>query len=492
MRIEDVAKLFKEPERRLEAGLNWVMSLICKLTSLSRFPGTKGVIRLAVLALFTSLRPDLWAACALHKDILVFVPAYEASQLFDSNLNKANDDDPPCVWGNYNVFLSSKLYFALRMPNPLVAKPLLAVGPIDVYRKFVTTLTQATNDAPDFHPYTLGSDFFIFTYDWRQEIASVSAPQFGQALDEYARIHESKTGVPAQQTRFIIVTHSMGGLVARTLLAEKPEIASRISRLYLVGSPNAGSVKAIETVVVGPDSIDEYAKGFPGELLNLIPTDVNQNVTKLVGITRPSLYELLPSTDPCWTVIRADGGKSRVSESNVLKASSWENYWPTSALEKKLFLNGWLKDREKEGRKTIHLSDWEFCQDPEYSKLKMLIAETAHWRHLMGPLSETNRLMTQAGQTSRLRVIFSSGLKTPTGVVTTGSHDSSQAYYLYDPPNTGDGTMEAKRVIDDLPTHSPNLVQLNKVPHGRLMIDQQFLHYFVRELSAESTTGSRP
>jgi hypothetical protein len=448
-------------------------------------------VSLALLVATLLHGPDLKAA-SLHKDVLVFVPAYEASQLFDLNLNKAKDDDPPCVWGNYNVFLSSKLYFSLRMPNPLEARLLLGVGPIDVYRKFVATMTEASNDTPGFSPYTLGSDFFIFSYDWRQEIAAVSAPEFGQALERYAQIHESKTGIPAQETRFIVVTHSMGGLVARTLLAEKPEIASRIARLYLVGCPNAGSVKAIETVVVGPDSIAEYAKGFPGALLNLIPTDVDQNVTKLVGITRPSLYELLPTTDPHWTVVDADGGKHQVRASDVFKASSWENYWPTSGLEKRLFLNGWLKDREEEGRKSIRVHDWEFCQDSSSSKLKLLLAETVHWRHLIGPLSETNRIMTLSGQESRLRVIFSSGLKTPTGVVTAGSHDSSQAYYLYDPPNSGDGTMEATRVTDDLPSNSPNLFQLSNVPHGRLMIDPQFLRYFVKELSNASAAGSRP
>jgi pimeloyl-ACP methyl ester carboxylesterase len=454
--------------------------------------GMERVLRLAWLALLLLFSPSVRAATSLHNDVLVFVPAYEASQLFDSNLNEAKDDDPPCVWGNYNTFLSSKLYFSLRMPNALVAKPLLAVGPIDVYRKFVTTVTEQSDEASNYHPYTLGSDFFIFTYDWRQEIATVSAPLFEKALTRYARIHASKTGIPASQTRFIIVTHSMGGLVARTLLAESPEWASRISRLYLVGSPNAGSVKAIETVVVGPDSIDEYANGFPGALLNLIPTDVDQNVTKLVGISRPSLYELLPSTDPHWSAVEAGGKQLHLRASDVLKSSSWETYWPTSALEKKLFLDGWLKDREKEYRKSIRPSDWEFCQDQNYSKLKLLLAETAHWRHLMGPLSETNRLMTHSGEPSRLRVIFSSGLKTPTGVVTTGSHDTSQAYYLYDPPKSGDGTMEAKRVIDDLPANSSNFVQLNDVPHGRLMIDPQFLNYFVKELSTESTTGPRP
>ena len=52
--------------------------------------------------------------------------------------------------------------------------------------------------------------------------------------------------------------------------------------------------------------------------------------------------------------------------------------------------------------------------------------------------------------------------------------------------------MEAKRVIDDLPANSSNLVPLNKVAHGRLMIDPQFLHYIIKELSTESTISSHP
>jgi pimeloyl-ACP methyl ester carboxylesterase len=361
-----------------------------------------------------------------------------------------------------------------------------AVGPIDVYRGFVERLTQSHDDEPKFVPYTLGSDFFIFAYDWRQEIATVSAPQLAKALESYARIHESKTGIPAKDTKFIIVTHSMGGLVARTLLSKNPEWANRISRLYLVGSPNLGSVKSTRTVIVGPDSIQEFATGFPGVLLNLLPTDVDQNVTKLVGITRPSLYELLPFGDPHWQRKLDDGRLHPVDESDLLNASSWERYWPSAKLEKQLFLDGWLKKREAEGRKSIDPSEWAFCQDPDYRKLKTLLSEAASWRRVMGHLSHTQALMTRPGETTRLRIILSTGLKTPSGVISTGTHDASQAYYLYDTQNDGDGTVEAVRVIDDLATNSPIIERLHGVPHGRLMIDSHFLDYFTQELAGRT------
>jgi Lecithin:cholesterol acyltransferase len=288
----------------------------CDLLLLHSFQRRGDVLRRCgllaeTLALLMSTGFAVRAAPLLHAQLLVFVPAYEASQLIDPDLDKGQND-PVCVWGSLAVLLSSKLYFGLRMPNPLVAKPMLAVGPIDIYRKFVDTMTEAHADAPRFSPYTEGSDFFLFAYDWRQEIASVSAPLLGEALENYARIHERKTGIPAGQTKFTIVTHSMGGLLVRTLLSEKPEWASRISRLYMVGCPNKGCVKAINTVVVGPDSLKVYARGFPGVLLNLLPTSVDQNVTKLVGITRPSLYELLPFDDPHWHSLEPSGVSRRM------------------------------------------------------------------------------------------------------------------------------------------------------------------------------------
>jgi pimeloyl-ACP methyl ester carboxylesterase len=418
----------------------------------------------------------------VHAEVLVFVPAYEGSQLFDPTLD-ADKNHPTCVWGNYNVFLSSKRYFSLRMPNKLEARFMPAVGPIDVYRGFVDQLTQSHHAEPKFAPYTLGTDFFIFNYDWRQEMATVSAPLLAQALESYAAIHEGKTGIPATKTKFIIITHSMGGLVARTLLSEKPEWADRISRLYLVGSPNLGSVKSIRTVIVGPDSIEEYATGFPGMLLNLIPTNVDQNVTKLVGITRPSLYELLPFGDPHWQRKLDDGRVQGVDGTDFLNASSWERYWPSAELEKKLFIDGWLTDRETEGRKTIDPENWTYCQDPSHGKLKILLSGVRSWRQGMGRLSHTESLMTRPGESTRLRIILSTGIKTPSGVISTGLHDTSRAYYTYDSKNDGDGTVEEARVLDDLAGNSPIVERLEGVPHGRLMIDSHFLDYITRELA---------
>jgi pimeloyl-ACP methyl ester carboxylesterase len=437
-----------------------------------------------VLGLMLFFSPRVRADAPLHAQVLVFVPAYEASKLYDPTLLD-KDDDPPCVWGDLGSIRSAKLYLALRMPNPLDAQPMVSAGPIDVYGGLIDGLTEDHDAVPDFHAYTQGADFFTFAYDWRQEIATVTAPLLAQALDSYARIHEEKTGIPAADTKFILVTHSMGGLVARTFLSENPQWADRISGMYLVGAPNLGSVKAIKTIVVGPGGLKENAINFPASLLNLLPNGVNANLTKLVAITRPSIYELLPFNDPRWETVAADGSRVRIGPLDILSVGPWAPYWPSPELERRVFINDWLKKRQAEGRKDIRLEDWEYCQDPDLRQLQKMLAEVRDWRLRMGSLSYTNTLLTRPGEASRLKVIVGTGLKTPTGVITEGAHDFSLARYTYEPDNDGDETVTRASALDDLHPAAENVKFLRAVSHGKLMTDKQFLDYFYRELSAE-------
>ncbi|MCE0497734.1 MAG: alpha/beta fold hydrolase [Methylacidiphilales bacterium] len=434
------------------------------------------------LALMLFITPRLRAEAPLHAQVLVFIPAYEGSALYDPNLADKGDD-PPCVWGSIDAIRRSDLYLALRMPNPLVAKPMITAGPIDVYGKFVDGITDDQDGG--FHAYTPGSDFFIFAYDWRQEIATVTAPLLAQALDTYAQIHEAKTGIPAGDTRFILVCHSMGGLVARTMISEKPELADRIAALYLVGTPNLGSVKAIKTLIVGPGGLKENATGFPETLLNFLPNDVDAATTKLVAVTRPSLYELLPFDDPRWEIDEPTGNRHSVSATDLLNVEPWRNYWPSPELEQRVFLNDWLHRRESEGRKQVNEPDWEFCQDPDLRQLQSMLVQVREWRLRMGSLRYTDTLLTRPGEPSRLKVVIGTGLKTATGIITEGAHDFSIARYTYTPDNDGDETVTSASVLDDLHPAETNVKLLTGVTHGRLMNDSQFLTYLYGELARE-------
>jgi pimeloyl-ACP methyl ester carboxylesterase len=426
----------------------------------------------------------------LHAQVLVFIPAYEGSQLFDPTLLD-KDEAPPCVWGGLDAMRMSKFYFALRMPNPLDARPMLSAGPIDVYETFVSSLQETQDAAPRFAPYTPGADFFTFAYDWRQEIATVTVPALAAALDQYAKIHEQKTGIPAADTKFIIVTHSMGGLVARTLVSTRPDLAPRISMMYLVACPNLGSVKAIKTVVTGPGGLKENALEFPASLLNLLPNNVSNDVTKLTAITRPSLYELLPFDDPRWECVAADGSRHFVSAADLLTIGPWQPYWPSAEQEKTLFLDDWLKKRQAEGRKHIVPDDWAFCQDPQMEKLQHILAQVRAWRLKMGTLSYTATLLTNPGEPARLKIVVGTGLKTPTGVITEGEHDTATSRYTYAPDNDGDETVTGASALDDFHGTPDTVKLITGVSHGKLMNDRQFLGWFWNELSSQPLVPAR-
>jgi hypothetical protein len=131
------------------------------------------------LMFFISFRSH--ADSPYHTQVLVFIPAYEGSKLYDTTLQQKGDD-PPCVWGGLDAIRDAKLYLALRMPNPLLARPMITAGPIDVYGGFINGVTDDHSSEPGFHAYTPDVDFFTFAYDWRQAIASVTAPLLEQAL----------------------------------------------------------------------------------------------------------------------------------------------------------------------------------------------------------------------------------------------------------------------------------------------------------------------
>ena len=261
--------------------------------------------------------------------------------------------------------------------------------------------------------------------------------------------------------------------------------------MYLVGTPNLGSVKAIKTLIVGPGGLKENAISFPESLLNLLPSNVDGNLTKLVAISRPSLYELLPFDDPHWETVASNGSRQRVGAQELLTEGPWQQYWPSAEIERSLYLDDWLKKRMAEGRKKIDLSSWEFCQDPDMRPLQKILEQVRDWRLRLGSLSYTNTLLTRPGEPSRLKMVVGTGLKTPTGVITEGAHDACSARYTYEPDNDGDETVTGVSVLDDLHPAAKNLKLLNGVTHGRLMTDSHFLDYFYGELSNEPMAPDR-
>ena len=130
-----------------------------------------------------------------------------------------------------------------------------------------------------------GYDTVLVGYDWRQEVAAV-----GKALAE--RI--ASDGVD----NIALVGHSMGGLVARAALAQPG--GKLVSQLVMLGTPNHGSVGAVQAL-----------RGTYSVVRKLAMLDLKHDAEFLareVFSSFPGVHELLPSgkSDPdlfdpaCW------------------------------------------------------------------------------------------------------------------------------------------------------------------------------------------------
>ena len=135
---------------------------------------------------------------------------------------------------------------------------------------------------------------FQFDYDWRRDIVE-SAKNLDRFIQEKTRYVQEETekrfGVKLDKVKFDIVAHSMGGLVARYYLryggADLPEDGSlpeltwagarHVDHLILIGTPNAGSLGSLQSLISGSS-----------------PETLFPHYSAAVLGTMPSVYELLP------------------------------------------------------------------------------------------------------------------------------------------------------------------------------------------------------
>ncbi len=173
-----------------------------------------------------------------------------------------------------------------------------------------------------------GADHFTcfqFDYDWRRDNV-----ENARRLDAFIREKrtyvqreiEKRFGVKDQDVHFDIIAHSMGGLVTRYFLrygtqdlpddGSLPESswagARYVDKAVLIGTPNAGSIKALHQLVEGADF---------GPLVPYYEPAV-------IG-TFPSLYQLLPrSRHGALVEAPADGTASPTPVADILDPALWE------------------------------------------------------------------------------------------------------------------------------------------------------------------------
>ena len=130
-----------------------------------------------------------------------------------------------------------------------------------VYLKLILTLARETR-------------LYEFPYDWRRQLEG-SADLLAQSIERWSQADPER--------RFVLVGHSMGGMLARTYLARHPAQAERhIERLIMLGSPIYGAPDAIMTF---------WGNSLPAHVVSGLHAD--NNVLRFVS-NLPSTYQLLP------------------------------------------------------------------------------------------------------------------------------------------------------------------------------------------------------
>lgn len=170
--------------------------------------------------------------------------------------------------------------------------------------------------------------FYLFPYDWRRDNVESS-----RLLIRQVEALKRKLGKP--DLKFNIIAHSMGGLISRyaamyggaDLAAGTPKPtwagASHFDKIFLLGTPNEGSVSALDALING--------FSYVGGGLNL---PFIQNISRFDVFTMPSAYQLLPH-EGC---LLAYGEDLKPIAIDIYDPAVWEKYnwsiWKDKGFEK--------------------------------------------------------------------------------------------------------------------------------------------------------------
>lgn len=161
--------------------------------------------------------------------------------------------------------------------------------------------------------------YYVFPYDWRRDNVE-------NARLLIRKIAALKTALKRPNLKFNVVSHSMGGLIARYAArygdADIPAGtqplrptwagAKHINKIFLIGTPNEGSFSALDSLINGFAPLD--AKGFNIPFI--------QSISKFDTFTIPSLYQLLPHQGTA----RIYGDDLRQLKLDLFDPLVWERY----------------------------------------------------------------------------------------------------------------------------------------------------------------------
>lgn len=120
-------------------------------------------------------------------------------------------------------------------------------------------------------------NYYVFPYDWRKDLKTTQADL--ESLIDQAKL---KSGQP----KVNIVTHSLGGLVARNYISDQKN-AKNVNKLIELGVPHLGTVNGLKNIM--------YGSPLGQPILGVFNIGIPSSETKNVIQNFPSIFELSPS-----------------------------------------------------------------------------------------------------------------------------------------------------------------------------------------------------
>ncbi len=224
---------------------------------------------------------------------LLFLPGLQASRLYDSNGD--------LIWepGNNTEAIKTELNLDGASKNPdIYVKDRdiideITSAPIpqpNIYKSFMKKMDDLVNVDRTINEWS------PVAYDWRLSfdvIVNNGYKQNGNIYYSYATstpyiVQELKRlASTSANGKVTIVTHSMGGLIAKTLIKkledENDPAVQNIDKLIMVAAPQLGTPKAITALLHGEDT-SLFKRPF-----------LNQGTKRYLAQNMQSAYNLLPS-----------------------------------------------------------------------------------------------------------------------------------------------------------------------------------------------------
>ena len=129
--------------------------------------------------------------------------------------------------------------------------------------------------------YELNKTLFVFPYDWRKDI-SLTALLLDQKINEI----KNQTG----SEKVDVVSHSMGGLVARNYIADANR-AQNVRKLFTLGTPHLGAENTFLTLLYGTCLSKPGIPTFP-VCFGVSPSETKDVIQNMLGA-----YQIAPTQE---------------------------------------------------------------------------------------------------------------------------------------------------------------------------------------------------